>query len=455
MEWWKAENCKSFKHIIFCNDSEKITPLLEKMYELLYRDRKNNGGVFIPSEKDEFLKHLNSIISNLVVRYELDGKGCIYYQRGNKYYKQTDRVNPVRLKREMFVNVVDSLVRSRFIMHQRYVSYPDGTKYSSRMRVDRKLLYRINEFTLRYYHITWDKNVDPIQVNKIIEDSDGKEVIELIDYQDTDYSKRIRSELFQYMELLKKHKFECYIGNNPNKKYKNLPQTDFYQVRRIFREDWRQGGRFYSSFQNKILRDDRDNITIDGKETCESDFISNHFKILTSFKNQDLEFEAYDIKDLRCKTGRKLVKQALIVIINTRCEDDAIQAMKYFVKGIKIDLSRKKGPRIFDKKQYNEFYQFYIDKEICFYNLMCKLKEKHHLIREYLFTGIGLTLQKFDSEIASRIINDFVSRGKVCLCLHDSFRVLKEDKELLSDLMYKHHKEVLKLNKVNKELLIK
>ena len=81
-----------------------------------------------------------------------------------------------------------------------------------------------------------------------------------------------------YSNLLKKFTFKCF--HTKSKKHYRLPQGDFNRAKRVFRDDFKSGGRIYFSFQPKIKKDDRKNITINGYKVCELDYINNHLKIL-------------------------------------------------------------------------------------------------------------------------------------------------------------------------------
>ena len=53
----------------------------------------------------------------------------------------------------------------------------------------------------------------------------------------------------------------------------------------------------------------------------------------------------------------------------------------------------------------------------------------HHRINQFFYTGIGVLLQKMDSDIAEEIMLHFLRKGEVVLPVHDSFLV----KEHLAD----------------------
>ena len=65
-----------------------------------------------------------------------------------------------------------------------------------------------------------------------------------------------------------------------------------------------------------------------------------------------------------------------------------------------------------------------------------ELKKHNEAIAHHLCKGVGLRLQRIDSDLVMSVLNRLTERGVPCLPVHDSFIVAKEDHEgLLKEAM--------------------
>jgi hypothetical protein len=60
---------------------------------------------------------------------------------------------------------------------------------------------------------------------------------------------------------------------------------------------------------------------------------------------------------------------------------------------------------------------------------------KHAAISDVFGSGIGKTLQRWDSDIAFDVIISLMDQGILCLPIHDSFMVMTKDKGKLHQQM--------------------
>ena len=459
MKWYEKEVCKSFDSFLFCDETERVKTLLNDVYAKLQKNSVKNRGLLRLAEKEAFLVHLNCILSNLVYRYDTSPPGSIFYSRTQSRYRKKGRLNPIGLTLPVFCRVVDALTNSKLIWHKEafYTKDPE-TSLSSRIKVGRPLLDLFKKHSFTAENTSWNVDVDPIQINTVKTNPRTKQTFkELVDYPEDEYSKKYRNEMVLYSNLLKKFQFKCYRGNNQKDLYR-LPQSDFYRVKRVFRDNWRQGGRIYASHQPKIKRDDRKNITINGKKTVEWDFKNNHIKILHASVGNDYPEDAYAIPGYEDPTGRDLLKLLLLSILNTDSKTSAIRAMNDKINGKKrVKTNKKTGIKKtveLDIKSRIKFKKYCETKKINFSVLIDQFSERHSLIASNFFIKQGLTLQRLDSEIGIRIINKFVKQCKPIISYHDSFRTLEEDSKLIQSLMIKNHKDLLNIDNVNEDKLI-
>ena len=76
--------------------------------------------------------------------------------------------------------------------------------------------------------------------------------------------------------------------------------------------------------------------------------------------------------------------------------------------------------------------------------LLKEILAKHEKIKDYFCSGYGTRLQYLDSQIAEKIMLKLGEEGIGCLCIHDSFIVAEEYKDILLELMRDYFYEIFK-----------
>jgi hypothetical protein len=184
------------------------------------------------------------------------------------------------------------------------------------------------------------------------------------------------------------------------------------------------GGRFYGHWVQGVPRKLRHNhLYINGVKAIEIDFDSIHPNLLyrlyakvTPPKGDlyDLSQQGIDMNRTGTVDGerlklRKIVKIALLTLINARTEKGAIQSLhqgrrvgRRFERGIakRFGMTR---PQVLA--------------------LVEAIKVKHAPIAQWLCSEIGKELQYHDSRIAEQVMLGLWQKGIPCLCVHDSFLV--------------------------------
>lgn len=194
-------------------------------------------------------------------------------------------------------------------------------------------------------------------------------------------------------------------------------QIDFSDksVCRVFNNNsWEEGGRFYGGWWQKIPKELRPYVMIDGVSTVEVDYSSMQLAMLYHYQGLELpdSGDLYDIAGF----DRGIVKQAIIILINND----------------KDKLSLKNLPDGTTNK-----------------DLLDTIKQKHPLIAEYFGKSMGTKLQFKDSQVAEEVLLDLANvKGKykhsvVALPVHDSFIVTIDEKEVLEKAMYEAYKKVM------------
>lgn len=169
-------------------------------------------------------------------------------------------------------------------------------------------------------------------------------------------------------------------------------------VYRVFNNsDWQQGGRFYGAWWIGCPSKLRPYILIDGKRTVEVDYSGIHAAMLYAAAGKAIPDDPYE----RClsKAGnvaeRKLVKQTFNALLNA----DNIDTINE-IEGYSADLTGK---------GWQEFKRF----------IVAQYPEFQH----HFGSGVGLRLQRKDSDLAEKVMLKFAAMGYACLPVHDSFIV--------------------------------
>ncbi|WP_238368797.1 hypothetical protein [Mesobacterium pallidum] len=187
-------------------------------------------------------------------------------------------------------------------------------------------------------------------------------------------------------------------------------------VHRVFNnEDWEQGGRFYGAWWISCPSRLRPYILIDGKRTVEVDYSGLHAAMLYAKEGQPIPDDPY----ARCltrhgdKAERGLVKRTFNALLNA----DSVGS----IREIDEYSSEITG------RTWGDFKRFIIDSFPEF--------------ETYFGSGVGLRLQRKDSDLAEAVMLKFATMGYACLPVHDSFIVHHGLQDELNDFMRRTFEE--------------
>lgn len=215
-----------------------------------------------------------------------------------------------------------------------------------------------------------------------------------------------------------------------------IPELFF---RRIFIGDTEHYGRIHDSEFQTTPKRYRKNVLIDGKETVTIDINHIHPSLLYLKEGikLDSDFSPYPIIDIPVNKKdikrfmkfydlkeynpvRNFTKLCLLVLINANSYAGAKMALK---KKLKEDFS--KGLTF--KEQTCKFIGL---EDIDVSYVMNKVMEHNAPIKDYFLSGISTELMNLDSNIIIKAIEYLTKRNIVCLPIHDSLTVAKENKHL-------------------------
>ncbi|MCP9481153.1 hypothetical protein NNA36_04180 [Shimia sp. CNT1-13L.2] len=232
----------------------------------------------------------------------------------------------------------------------------------------------------------------------------------LVEYGDNGFANNARGKLRIINDMLESHWADIALTNEQlaaelkrisrNREDEAAQSFDFAArtVHRVFNnDDWEQGGRFYGAWWMSCPSRLRPYILIDGKRTVEVDYAGLHAAMLYALEGLPIPDDPYQ----RClahagnKAERRLVKRTFNALLNA----DGVQGINE-IEGYTADLTGR---------QWNEFKQFVVSSYPEF--------ERH------FGSGVGLKLQRKDSDLAEAVMLKFAAMGYSCLPVHDSFIV--------------------------------
>ena len=271
------------------------------------------------------------------------------------------------------------------------------------------------------------KELIQVQEKRVIgKDEKGYDVKRnfLLEYEDNDVSKVMRSNTTKINNVLARHWYDLEIGddewrillehkldedgtNADHDPSINLANRKLY---RIFNDiEFKTGGRFYGAWWQNVPSKYRSRIVIDGKRTKEYDFSGLHPNILYAMNHLTFPDDPYD--NLVKGVPRKACKVAFNVMLNSSKELKTFPDLNLSQYGVKWAV------------------------------LSAAIIERHKQIAHHFYTGIGKELQKIDSDIAEDVMLHFVKMRVPVLPIHDSFVMHHGYEKELQDAMAKAFKD--------------
>lgn len=174
---------------------------------------------------------------------------------------------------------------------------------------------------------------------------------------------------------------------------------------RVFTGDWTKGGRLYGGWWMNLPAEDRRLLKIDGEPVVEIDYRHLHPILLYRFLGKPLDRDPYCLPPY----SRELCKETFQRLLNRPANRGG------------ANIKRAKDFHPPEGISYPTFIADY----------------KAHLsdVADYLGKGVGLILQRADSELALRVLDLMDKAEAIVLPVHDSFIVQVRHRELLEATM--------------------
>jgi hypothetical protein len=147
-------------------------------------------------------------------------------------------------------------------------------------------------------------------------------------------------------------------------------------------------------------------ITIDGSATVELDYSGMQPAMLYAMEGLQLEDDPYAVDGVG-NEHRGVIKSAFMKLLNARSDQPIMPP---------------------DEKDA-------LPDGWTWRNVQKAIIERHEPIRHDFRTGIGLELQRIDSDIAETVMMTMMSEGVLVLPIHDSFITYREERGRLAQVM--------------------
>ncbi|MBP2233362.1 hypothetical protein J2847_006700 [Azospirillum agricola] len=194
---------------------------------------------------------------------------------------------------------------------------------------------------------------------------------------------------------------------------------------RVFAEDFEHGGRHYGGWWQGIPGELRESITIDGEPTVEPDYSQHHARLLYRVAGKVLDGDAYTVDGY----SRDIGKIGFQALINASSYAGAVGAVAKELALDKIPAN----PRTGRKRKPAEWEVKAERKEA--HAIVAAVKRRNAAVGDHFHKGVGMKLQRVDSDMAADVLKRLRSQNVVALPIHDSFIVKRQHEGLCREAM--------------------
>jgi len=350
-----------------------------------------------PARSDKERHARDAILTEAAIVGRAEPDKWISYSRARDFYAGKKRYHGPAYAYRTVPPIIDALAAEGLLEHDK--KRPGNRGWQSRFRATPALLATIEKPLPVIY--------EPLETVRL-KDRGGK----LINYRrDTAKTKAMRWFLAEQNEALAatvitlKAPGAVHDGNVIRCGEHTLYPA-MQTLWRVFnRGKFTLGGRFYGGWWQQARKDDRAFLEINGGAVVEPDYEQLHPRMLYAQAGKPLAGDAYTLDDWE----RPLAKKAFNILINANTPEAAVRAVTQEIGG---QGARKKAEQ-----------------------LIADIKRRHQPIAQYFHSGVGLRLQRIDSDMAGQVLKTGLSQGFVLLPIHDSFVTLARHEGTVREAM--------------------
>lgn len=411
-------------------------------------------GQWIPKDQKSTPKsakhYLKVLLLHLYVVWKRDRSLSVSVSMRPKSYKQ-DRYNALHISRNT-PNLIHHLKDRGVIGYKKgWKDYGSLRGYQSIIWPEACLIDLFEHASPPAESVTAHRNIELVRVK----DRKSKR---LVDYDDNELTTSSREVLRRFNDLLDDTQIAL-DGAEPVVASKLCYRTF---TRDESSEDlFALGGRIYGGWWQQEGSAWRDKLTINGNQVVELDYHSLHPRLLYALVGQELKHDPYQLNS----TDRNASKLLFLTAINARDESSIYQAFRHqsSSNSRKFDSRHDQAHDILDPdddpaniehilgmmksfdRKFRVFDSFKSVKNSELKEILQSLKQLNEPIARFLCNDMGIRLQRTDSDICMKVIEDMTGRSIPVLPIHDSFIVEKEHEEVLREVMERSALEVVGL----------
>ena len=331
-----------------------------------------------------------AVIANALDAAHVGDGRWTFYSRDSNHYPLRRRSSPPGYTRTAVVAAVEALAAKDFLEHERTRPSP-AAEFRSRYRAAPALIERLADVAAGDFVFGMSKCI-------ILRDDEGGE----IPYRESRRIRAMRRDVKAQNLFLAQHHIDVV---HPDVE---MDSRGFLLVRgrrinpgrrglyRVFNGSFALGGRWYGGWWQGLPADVRAGIVIDGNPTVELDYRACHLRLLAASARvtlplDDPGFDPFAIPGVE----RGHAKLAFHVMLNASAESSALRAL-----GGELDSA---GAHPYAAE------------------LAAAVRARFPGFAPYWSTGVGLRLQRVDSDICAAVQRRLRGSGIACLSLHDSF----------------------------------
>lgn len=225
------------------------------------------------------------------------------------------------------------------------------------------------------------------------------------EYGETDQTTRLRCEVLAINEHMTRHPVD-YSSSLPIDRSATV-------LSRIFNHSFDQGGRLYGHYAQNLRKDQRQYLTIDSEPLADLDFEAMHYWLL----HAEAGVTPLTLRDPFAIPGfedhRKLIKTAAYAILN------ASRRLKNYPTGLN-ELAPTGMP---------------------WHDVEAAVLANLPIISSHAYSGIGLTLQRRESDILVRVLAELILADIGFLPMHDGIMVPASHAALTHSIMLRVYRE--------------
>ncbi len=281
---------------------------------------------------------------------------------------------------------------------------------------------------------------------------------DLIDYQDNDLTKHSRDTLRSFNRLIGNTRIKL-GGSEPGGKSNRCYRS--FSVEPGSDDPFALGGRIYGGWWQQEGGAWRDRLTINGNPVVELDYNALHPRLLYAMVGRALEHDPYQLNSFE----RPASKLLLLTAINAKDEKALFQAFRRQASSKAQTLADRlaEGQDLYDPdwldtsdlEHLEAMLTNFSEGHAAFTSLSSKtneelrealesLKKLNEPIAHFFCSDMGIRLQRTDSDICMKVIDDLIGRGIPVLPIHDSFIVEKWHEEVLREVMERSALEIVR-----------